>query len=140
MPQVDFYILQNDRHPEHLVCQLTLKALQQGLKVQIRTADEAMAQAIDHRLWTFSDTSFVPHALYRDAEPPDAPVLITWQEATAAHSDVLMNLGREIPEHSERFARIIEIVASAEDTRQAARGRYREYRDRGYTLETHEIN
>ena len=139
MPQVDFYILEQHRYPDQLVCQLVDKACQQGLKVQIHTCNEAAARAIDDRLWTFSDISFIPHALYQREVPAESQVLISWQNHPPSHTDVLMNLTTNIPDAVENFARIIEIVAADDESRQYARQRYREYRDLGCDLETHNI-
>ena len=139
MPQVDFYILEQKRHPDHLVCQLANKACQQGLMVQIHTSDQESAQSLDDRLWTFNDISFIPHALYRKGDSNESQVLITWLEQPESHTDVLMNLSGRIPDKAENFARIIEVVASDDKSRKFARQRYRDYRDRGYDLETHNI-
>ena len=140
MPRVDFYILDTHRNPEHLVCQLTQKACQQGLNITIRTADQATAQAMDDRLWTFGDISFIPHAVYHTHSPDPAPVQITWQDLPPTHRDLLVNLTGAIPDGVENFARIVEIVAADEGSRGGARQRYRDYRERGYELETHNID
>jgi len=139
MPQVDFYILDPHRHPVQLVCQLVDKAYQQGLKVQIHTCDQIIAQAIDDRLWTFSDISFIPHAMYQRGVPAETQVLISWQDHPQSHTGVLMNLTTNMPDAVENFARIIEIVAADDESRQYARQRYRDYRDLGCDLETHNI-
>lgn len=139
MPQVDFYILEQHRYPDQLVWQLVDKAYQQGLKIQIHTCDQTSAQAIDDRLWTFSDISFIPHALYQQEVPTDSQVLISWQDHPQTHTDVLMNLATDIPDAVENFARIIEIVAADDESRQYARQRYRNYRDLGCDLKTHNI-
>ncbi len=140
LPQVDFYILNNNRPPEMLTCQLAHKANEQGLKVQILARDEAMARAIDERLWTFNDISFIPHALVDSSDSDSVPVLISWTQPAPSHSDVLMNLRRECPADPERFSRIIEIVETDEESRQYGRERFRNYRNRGYDPGTHTID
>ena len=122
-----------------LACQLVHKANEQGLNIQIHARDEAMARAIDERLWTFSDISFVPHALVGSPDSDSVPVLISWTQPAPSHSDVLMNLRRECPAGPEHFSRIIEIVETDEESRQYGRERFRNYRNRGYDPDTHTI-
>ena len=140
MPQVDFYILEGNRQPDHVACQLTARAFQQDLKILIRTRDEATAQALDNRLWTFSDISFIPHSLLsEDQGDISSPVLVSWQTCPPTHRDVMLNLGARIPDCVSDFARIVEIVTPDDESRQAARQRYRDYRERDFDLETHTI-
>ena len=65
--------------------------------------------------------------------------MISWQNHPPSHTDVLMNLTTNIPDAVENFARIIEIVAADDESRQYARQRYRDYRELGCDLETHNI-
>lgn len=139
MPQVDFYILEGNRQRDHFVCQLANKVCQQQLNILIQTNDEASAQAIDQRLWTFHDISFLPHSVYNEDQDNDEPVLINWQAASSSQRDVLMNLSDRIPDNVDQFARIVEIISGNEEMRQAARQRYRDYRQLGFTLDTHTI-
>ena len=54
-------------------------------------------------------------------------------------SDVLVNLANDIPAFFSRFNRVAELVAGDDTQREAARARYRFYKDRGYTLNTHKL-
>ncbi len=50
------------------------------------------------------------------------------------HSQVLLNLGHEVPGGFERFERLIEVVSLDDADRQGARGRWKHYADRGYAI------
>ena len=80
-------------------------------------------------MWTFSDRSFVPHAVW-PAEPAvadETPVLIASGALPDSHRDVLINLATEPPADATRFGRICEIVGGDEDAKRRARLRWRGY-------------
>lgn len=127
--QVDFYVLPEagESAREAYCCRLAEKAWRRGLKVFVRTADEAAAERLDQRLWTFSPGSFVPHA--RAAEADGEPVLIG--PDLPAPTDVLINLAPEVAADWQAWPRVVELIAADNDSRRAGRQRYRVYRDGG---------
>jgi DNA polymerase-3 subunit chi len=54
--------------------------------------------------------------------------------------DVLVNLGDEVPQGFESFARLIEIVATDDHGRMTARQRWRHYSAQGYALKQHDLS
>jgi DNA polymerase-3 subunit chi len=95
-----------------------------------------MLAAMDELLWTFHDTSFVPHALAGSAEAPDVPVVLAASLDPPAGAEVLVNLHDEVPPFFSRFEQVIETTGEDERSRALARGRYRFYKDRGYPIAT----
>ena len=68
-----------------LLCRWTERFYAEKKRVQIVVDSMAAAQFIDQLLWTFSQSSFIPHAILRPlAGPPGEPVLITPGEVQAA--------------------------------------------------------
>lgn len=132
MTRIDFYT--NAEPKLQVACQLAAKAAGQSLRVLIYAPDEGLARAIDKLLWTFPSTGFVPHCFAGSALAAETPVLIARTDEDAGHNQVLLNLAQDAPAAFSRFERLIEIVASDEEDRQAARARYRYYRDRGYEV------
>jgi DNA polymerase-3 subunit chi len=141
MTRVDFYLLGNDDDSRELfACRLTEKAWRLGHHVYLLTPDKPSALELDELLWTFSQGSFVPHAVYaHDTDAVTHPVLIGHSEPPAALADVLVSLAPEVPAWCGRFARVAELVGSGENDKLLARERYRFYRERGYPLETHNL-
>jgi len=141
MTRVDFYILQQTRAGagEQLTCKLTEKAYKQGHQVYINTASEQQLKQLDDLLWTFRDGSFLPHGRYNAADPDEQPILLGHDVEPEGSSDVLVNLANDIPAFFSRFNRVAELVAGDDTQREAARARYRFYKDRGYTLNTHKL-
>lgn len=142
MTKVDFYLL-TGRQPqirERFACRLAEKAYRLGHRVYIHMADQDQAQEMDHLLWTFRQGSFVPHGLVGAEEAAEAPVLIGYGDKPEIEMNLLLNLGADIPPFFLHFQRVAEIIDQDETHRRAGRRRYRDYRDQGCVLATHELN
>lgn len=138
LTSIDFYFNAGDRL--EIACRLAGKALQQKKRMLIYAPQPEVAQRLDRLLWTAPAVSFIPHCAAHDPLAADTPVLITdGSEAPAPACEVLLNLASDCPPFFERHARLIEIVAQAEDDRQAGRLRYAFYRDRGYAIRGHDL-
>ena len=141
--KVDFYLLgaPDPRLRLATACRLAEKAFDQGLRVAMRTASPAETVELDELLWTFSDRSFVPHAVW-PADPvlaEQTPVLIANGALPATHRDVLINLGAEPPPDALDFGRICEIVGADETAKRQGRVRWRSYRAAGLSPESHNL-
>jgi DNA polymerase-3 subunit chi len=141
MTQVDFYILQDSQPAARalLTCRLSEKAYKQGHQVYINAASGQQLQQLDDMLWTFRDGSFLPHGLYAANTGSTHPVLLGHAVEPEGPSDVLVNLSNDVPSFFSRFTRVAELVGGDETQRECARERYRFYKDRGYTLNTHKL-
>lgn len=137
MTRVDFYVLQDAaaRNRDVLACRLAEKAWLDGLQVYIQTDSPEHARMLDDLLWTFHDRSFVPHATESNA----APVCIGCDGSETTAHEVLINLGAAVPNCFSRFDRVLEIVNGDTTVREDGRVRFKFYRDRGYSLETHNL-
>jgi DNA polymerase-3 subunit chi len=141
--QVDFYLL-SDSEPRAALktaCRLAEKAFDQGFKVVLRTDSSAATAQLDDLLWTFSDSSFVPHCVWPGdpALVAETAVLVASSSGPATHRDVLINLAPRAPEDGAAFGRVLEIVAADEDAKKLARGRWRSYRDAGLDPKSHTL-
>jgi len=142
--RADFYVLKraDARARNVFACRLTEKAYLKDLKVLVLTGDDAQAREFDGLLWTFSDDSFVPHQIVSAAQPAEesAPVCIAVDPAIAPPVDLVVHLGNHPPDSLTRFARIAEIIDSDENRKRLGRERFKFYRERQLTLETHQID
>ena len=140
MTQVDFYILNDSSAAAcpQFTCRLTEKAWKQGHRVYINTDSKKQLDELDGLLWTFRAGSFIPHAIYT-ATDEEQPVALGHGVEPAGYNDVLVNLSYEVPAYFSRFERVAELVDASDQSRNAARDRYRYYQDRGYTLNTHKL-
>ena len=138
MTRIDFYFEAADKL--QVACRLSAKAVQQKLRVLIYACDEAQAQRIDKLLWTWQATGFLPHCMARSPLAAQTPVLITHEPDDTPHDEVLLNLHFEWPPAFSRFQRLVEIVGRDDEDREAARARFRFYRDRGYEIVKHDLS
>ena len=144
MTQVDFYILESDSDEARLrlACKIVEKATQLDHHVFVHSTSDHEALKLDELLWTFSQGSFIPHRVVREAldRPPLEQVLIgVNQPPGPGRWDVLINLAPEVPDFFSRYERVAEVVDADPARREQSRERYRFYRDRGYRLNTHQI-
>lgn len=140
MTRADFYIVPEPAVPYRFVCQLTEKVRKEGYDIYIHAATKEEATTIDDLLWTFRDISFLPHGVIDSADAvEDCPVVIGFEGEAPLARRVLINLSGAVPDNPDAYERIIEIVASEPEGRRQARLRYKDYRDRGVEMHSHNI-
>ncbi|MFO1349461.1 MAG: DNA polymerase III subunit chi [Gammaproteobacteria bacterium] len=140
--RVDFYIL-----PDHtaqgrllLACRLAEKAFTMEHTVYIQAQSEAQAAELDDLLWTFRQSSFIPHALAGTADAAAAPVRIGWGKTIEEQkAEVLINLDDDLPPRLDTFQRVAEVVDQDSQVLRASRERFRQYRERGVEPTTHRL-
>ncbi len=133
MTRIDFYRYADDKL--RFACRLAAKAFDQSSRLVVYTPDAKVLGDFDRALWTFQATRFVPHCFAGAGLAPETPVILASSDDKLPHHDVLLNLADEWPPFFASFERLLEIVASDEDDRQRARGRYAFYRERGYDIQ-----
>lgn len=132
MTKVDFYTGSTDKL--RTACQLSHKAMQNGLRVLLHTPDEATTDALDKLLWHYPATAFIPHCRSHETAANDMPVVLGHQEETFPHSELLISLHTTCLPFFSRFERVLEIVSQDEEDARLGRERYKFYKDRGYEM------
>jgi DNA polymerase-3 subunit chi len=130
--KVDFYTGSTDKL--RTACQLSHKAMQNGLRVLLHTPDETTTGALDKLLWHYPATAFIPHCRSHEAAANDMPVVLGHQEETFPHSELLISLHTTCLSFFSRFERLIEIVGEDAEDARLGRERYKFYKDRGYEM------
>lgn len=141
MTHVDFYILP-DSSPqcrEKLACRLTEKVYHMGHSVYLHTESPSHASLMDDLLWTYKQGSFLPHALFEDSASNAPPILIGHETEPTAQTHLLINLSSQVPKFFSRFDRVAEVIDQNDDNKKSGRERFSFYRDRGYTLKSHQL-
>lgn len=138
MTHVDFY----HGAPDKLAaaCELVGKAYRAGHTVLVYAPDATLAQRFDRLLWSQPSTAFVPHCAPDSPLAGETPVHIAASLEASPHTEVLVNLDGDLPPGFARFERLIEIVSQDEADRAPARSRYKFYRDRGYPLDSRQLD
>lgn len=127
-------------------CRLLRKTQAAGARVVVG-GDSALLDRLDVLLWTFDALSFVAHARVRKAGAGAAPATrqrsslwLADQPSVFPHREVLVNLGPEMVEQWEQFARVIEVVEADPADSAAARQRWRRYgQHEGVELVNHSL-
>ena len=121
-------------------CRLLRKAVAKGSKVVV-TGEPELLRDLDVALWTFAPLEFIPHCRHEGSAPAvlaASPVVLADAPRAAPHQQVLVNLGRQVPDGFERFERLIEVVTMDEADRLEARQRWKHYAERGYAITRHD--
>ncbi|MCE9632976.1 MAG: DNA polymerase III subunit chi [Methylophilales bacterium] len=137
MTQVDFYFNAADKY--RLAASLSSKALAQAVRLFVFTPDDKVTLHMESVLWSFQQTSFIPHCRSQHFLAHETPVIVDHETEPLIHDDVLLNLCTTHPPFFSRFRRLIEIVGNDEADKAAARERFKFYRDRGYEISRHDL-
>jgi len=138
MTKVDFYTGSKDKL--RTACQLSHKAMQNGIRTVICLPDENTRNALDKLLWHFPPTAFIPHCMSEAEEAEKMPVVMNLGNDKLPHFDLLISLHHECLPFFSRFERVIEIVGNEADEKQKGRDRFKYYKDRGYELSHIDLN
>ncbi len=143
--KIDFYILSGNGSSTHTryTCRLAEKAYKLKHRIYIHVDNDVEAQQLDELLWTFRQSSFVPHECVNNDAPqpsPQSPVVIGYGDHAPDGYDLLINLSQNIPQFYPQFERIAEVVADADALRKISREHFRFYREQGITPNSHQIS
>jgi DNA polymerase-3 subunit chi len=143
MSRVDFYVLSDEAVDARLrfACRLAEKAVDLGHRVYVQTGSHAEAQRLDELLWTFSDGSFLAHEVANGNPASHERVMVMLGDADApvTHRQLLINLTDRLPSEVGAYERIAEIVDVDPERKRLSRERYKQYRDQGCALESHNL-
>jgi DNA polymerase-3 subunit chi len=76
MTEFRFYHLERRRIDQALP-EMLEDALAHGLRVVVQAQSIERVEALNERLWTYSDESFLPHGAAGDGEPEAQPIYLT---------------------------------------------------------------
>jgi DNA polymerase-3 subunit chi len=121
-------------------CRLLRKAVGNGARVVVTGLPDKL-QELDGALWTFSAIDFVPHCLLDSdaAVVAASPVVLAASLEFVTSTQVLLNLGEQVPGGFERFTRVIELVGLDDEDRRQARVRWKHYADLGHAITRHDL-
>lgn len=125
-------------------CRLLRKATRKVSGITV-LGDEAELERLNRQLWMFEPTEFLPHLLLKANQAVAAPLaatpvwLMTRVEQSPPQHTTLVNLGAEPVAGFERYERLVEIVSTDAQDRDAARARWRHYAAMGCSIEKFEV-
>jgi len=131
--KVHFELLEKPDRVEG-ICTLLLRRARLTPHVLVLCPNDGFAAQLNERLWTIHPESFLAHDLAgSDADANrQQPILLATSIVRDNAAPVLINGGLEIPPDVSGFAHIVDFVdAWDESLKQAARERFRTYRQMG---------
>ena len=130
MSEVRFHHLERRRVDQALPGLLEL-AMQEGRRVVVRASSDEMVAALNERLWTYDDASFLPHGAAGDGDPMTQPILLTSEADNPNAATMLVRLsGAEASPADDVFDLIILMVDGRDEAALAqARGEWRRLKD-----------
>ena len=140
MPKVNFYLLKenHDQARSMLACRLAEKLYKQNRRVHVQVGSEEAAREFDQLLWSFSTSSFVPHAINTDEQPTAVAVTIGVARNSATTGD-LLNLTDSLPPDHARLDTIAEFVVNDAEAKAQSRQLWNTYKQLGYELQLHQL-
>ncbi len=144
MSRIDFAFGAPDRL--RMACEVIRKHYLAGRELVVYTQDKQRLARFDRLLWGFDATAFIPHVLADDPLAGQTAVLLTAADPIpppvkdAKLRPWLVNLDLNCAPGAERFERVLEIVSNHDDDKQAARERWRQYKEGGHSLHAHDVS
>ena len=139
MTEIAFHVNAPDKLD--YACRLLRATQKKSAQVLVLGRIDAL-KSLSSKLWAMAPTEFLPHCL-ADATAEilaHSPIVLSSELPTnTSESQVLLNLGAVLPAGFERFERLIELVGQDEADLQAARTRWKHYKDRGYALSRYDV-
>jgi DNA polymerase-3 subunit chi len=137
MIETRFYLLQR-RTTDEALPGLLEQALRENLRVVVQSPDRQWIEALDERLWTYSDESFLPHGLARDGDPGSQPVFLTTEADSPNEAALRILVGgaraapllEAPPAGCQRLVILFE--GADEEARAAARAQWAELKAAGH--------
>lgn len=110
MTRVDFYHLQKQTL-EQVLPKLLEKAYTTGKNVKIKIGNDERVEFINSALWTFDDTSFIPHGTKKDGFSELQPIWLSPDDDNPNHAELLFLVdGATVDMNTaEKFERIFNI-------------------------------
>ena len=135
MTDVRFYHLER-RRVDQALPSLLEHALDEGRRVLVRASSDEMVAALNERLWTYDDASFLPHGAAGDGDPMTQPIFLTSDLENPNAATMLVRLsGAETREADDAFDLVVLMFDGREEAALAqARGEWRRLSDQGRTI------
>jgi DNA polymerase III subunit chi len=133
--EVRFHHLERRRVDEALP-RILEQALKEGRRVLVRTASDEMAAALNERLWTYDDASFLPHGAAGDGDPASQPIFLTSEADNPSGATMLVRLaGAEPASGDDGFDLALLLFDGRDEASLAhARAEWRRLKDHGRAI------
>jgi DNA polymerase III subunit chi len=134
MTEVLFYHLTESRLDEVLPGLLE-KTVERGWKAVVQCGTEEFRDALDEKLWTFSEASFIAHATDEHSEAAAQPVILTTQSFNANSADVRFIVDGAVPPDLSPYRRAVLVFDGHDEGQKSdARESWTKFKDEGHEV------
>ena len=132
MSEVRFHHCERRRVDQALPALLE-RAYEEGRRVVVRASSDEMAAALNDRLWTYDDASFLPHGAAGDGDPASHPIYLTARAENPNGATMLVLIGAAAADPSDKsFEEVIVLFDGRDDEALAeARREWKRLKDAG---------
>jgi DNA polymerase-3 subunit chi len=109
MTEALFYHLER-RALEDVLPGLVERSLARGWRALVRADSAERSDALDTRLWTYDDQSFLPHAQTGDGDSTQQPVLISVEDANLNRAEIVFYVGGARPGDWAELKDLVRVV------------------------------
>jgi DNA polymerase-3 subunit chi len=133
--EVRFHHLERRRVDEALP-DILERALEEGRRVVVRASSEDMAAALNERLWTYDDASFLPHGAAGDGDPTSQPIFLTSEPDNPNGATMLVRLSCAEPAEGDEAFELALLLFDGRDAPSLANARaeWRRLKDAGQAI------
>jgi DNA polymerase-3 subunit chi len=111
------------------------RAHAQGYRIVVRAASTDRVEHLNAALWTYDDSSFLPHGSARDGHAARQPIWLTDGDENPNGATMLVLVEGAEPGDLTPYARVADLFDGSDaDAVEAARGRWRRAKAAGHTL------
>jgi DNA polymerase-3 subunit chi len=134
MTEIGFYHL--TRTPlERALPKLLERVLASGMRAVVLAGSPERVEALDAALWTYEQLSFLPHGSARDGDAEYQPIWLTTEDENPNGAKVLVLTDGAASFHVADYARCLDMFDGRDPAAvEAARGRWKEFKQAGHTL------
>jgi DNA polymerase-3 subunit chi len=133
--EIRFYHLEQ-RRVDQALPPLLERALEEGQRVLVRASSDEMVAALNERLWTYDDASFLPHGAAGDGDPMEQPIFLTSESGNPNSATMLVELsGAETGGLHDPFDLVVLLFDGRDEAALGhARSEWRRLKDLGRTI------
>lgn len=132
-----FFVETSGAEKRKVLCQWVERFYEEGLRIVVVTDSSQAAQHLDQMLWSFSQSSFIPHRIVArtPAEGVIEPVIIVPNALTVPGYEVAVADSPVTLHYLQPFTTAVHFVLTDDpDQRQDSRLLWQNARDHGWTL------
>jgi DNA polymerase III subunit chi len=133
--EVRFHHLER-RRVDQALPSLLEAALEEGRRVLVRASSDEMVAALNERLWTYDDASFLPHGAAGDGDPMTQPIFLTSGLGNPNAATMLVRLSDAETSEADDAFDVVVLVFDGRDEAALGRARseWRRLKDEGRTI------